>query len=174
MKYLESFLAQYARSGAHLTKLPRGPSVSFVSAYAPCTDHEACADRHLDHGLAVREVLVLPAAWLPDLPIPTTLVLDVPGVDGPVTVGTHVRCAPAAFVVSEWRALTAAAENDRAWPIDLRKWSERKRCEPNWRLTADEALGIAVGIERPSWTVTRVLRQLGARLRAVVIEGGTS
>lgn len=122
-------------------------------------------------GLAVREVLEFPARLLGDLPLPTTLALDVPDVDGPVTVATQARSGPATFDASESSAIVQASEHDRAWPADFATWCGRKRADRGWRLTAGEALG-PVCVEPPAgWTVARVLARLGAELRAVVIEG---
>lgn len=125
----------------------------------------------LDDGFAMREVRGFPARYLGALPLPTTLVLDVPDVDGPVTVATHARSGPAMFDAAEWLAIVDAAESNRAWPADLAAWCERKRSDRGWRLTAAEALG-PVRAEPPTgWTVGRVLGRLGAELRVIAIEG---
>jgi hypothetical protein len=122
-------------------------------------------------GLAVREVLGFPARYLGALPLPTSLALDVSGVDGPITVATHARSAPATFDAAEWLALVDAAERDRAWPADFVVWCERKRAERGWRLATAEALGSLRSEPPTGWTVGRVLARLGAELRMVVIEG---
>ncbi len=61
----------------------------------------------LDPDLSAREVLSFPAHWLSELPLPTTLVLDMPG-RGCVTLATHPRCARTDLDVSEWRAWCAS------------------------------------------------------------------
>lgn len=121
--------------------------------------------------LAVREVLGFPARDLGALPLPTTLVLDVPDVDGPVKVATHVRAGPAMFDVVEWCVIVDASECGRAWLADLVAWCDHKRADQGWRLTPTDALG-SVRAEAPAgWTVARVLGRLGARLRMIKIEG---
>jgi hypothetical protein len=125
----------------------------------------------LDHGLAVGDVLSFPAALLGDLPLPTTLVLEAPGVAEPVTVGTHPGCPPATFGAAEWLALVLAAECARTFPEHFGAWLARKRRDPRWQLAGHEALGAVFDASPQGWTVARVLRQLGVTLRAVAIEG---
>lgn len=132
------------------------------------------SDPALNRGLAVREVLTFPAGLLALLDVPTTLVLDVRGVDGPITVGTHAGCTSATFGPGEWRTLISAAHSERAWPAQMLAWCERKRRDPRWRLTEDEATGSVVELEAQQWTVSRTLKRLGAKLRAVVVEGGAA
>jgi hypothetical protein len=61
----------------------------------------------LDHGLAVREVLGFPAALLGALPLPATLLLDMPG-GGRVTVATHTGCPRADLTPTDWLAWCSA------------------------------------------------------------------
>jgi hypothetical protein len=128
--------------------------------------------RPLVAGLAVREVLAFAAALLPDLPVPTTLVVHVPRIAEPISLAAHPDCRPATFDCSEWLELVLAVENDRAFWSHFCKWCERKRSEPQWRLTEADALGEIYNAMPRQWSVARVLGRLGVALRAVVIEGG--
>lgn len=109
MSYLESFLAQHARQERTETKATKGtkaPSVPFVASPPLRVEREFAPDPSLDHGLAVREVLTFPAALLRQLPLPTTLVLDMPG-GGHVTVATHPGCGRADLSPTDWLAWCA-------------------------------------------------------------------
>ncbi len=176
MSYLATFLARHgtaqpapACTGTEVPKVPEAPFVTFGTSIRVRVEPESAPV--LD-GLAIREVLGFRADWLPGLPLPTTLALEVPGVDGPITVATHARSGRATFTAPEWLAIVAAAEHGRAWPADFAAWWERKRREPRWRLTAAEALGPVSAEPAAGWSVGRVLQRLGVELRAVVIEGG--
>jgi hypothetical protein len=87
----------------------------------------------LDQDLGVREVLGFPAALLPELPLPTTLVLELPD-SRRLNWAVHLGCGRADRDAEQWRTLCG---------------SDRRR------------------------TVHEVLGELGATLRAVVIEGGS-
>ncbi len=182
MSYLATFLARHGteqpaleRAGTEAAKAAKAPSLPPSAAFAAsppaCVEPESAPA--LD-GLAIREVLGFRADWLPGLPLPTTLALEVPGVDGPVTVATHARSGRATFTAPEWLAIVAAAEQDRAWPADFAAWCVHKRERPGWRLTAVEALGAVSAEPAAGWSVGRVLGRLGVELRAVVIEGGAA
>jgi hypothetical protein len=177
MSYLAMFLSQHARpnsavtqGAAELTKLPKAPFVSSVSASSAHVPLYAGIDEGLEHGLAVREVLGFPAVLLCSLSVPTALVLAVPGVDCRVSIATHIGCARAMFGPNEWRALILGAETGRACLADVRRWCERKQHEPNWHLPRNDLTGVVRSLD--AWTVDMVLQRLGVRLRAVVLEGG--
>ena len=125
--------------------------------------------------LAFREVLSMPLAQISHLPLKPTLWLAVPGISAEVAF-TASRAQAARAIVGQRAVLTPkeyipacyAAENDRAWPEDLRSWVERKLRAPGWRLTEAMALGGKVGglVDR-KWTLDACLRRLGASLCGV-------
>lgn len=96
-----------------------------------------------------------------DLPIPTTLVLIAQGVSEPVLVATHDGCPRRSFAASEWSAMIALAEAGLVGPHALASWI----CRTHRKQLA------ASGPVRGDATVAHVLSQLGATLRAVVLEG---
>jgi hypothetical protein len=61
----------------------------------------------LDHGLAVREVLGFPATLLSQLPLPTALVVDLPG-GRRATVATHPACGRADLDIATWATWSAS------------------------------------------------------------------
>lgn len=128
----------------------------------------------LDPTTARREVLGYPAALLAELPLPTTLEIELAGGEA-FTVATHPRCsARATWRPAEWIALVRAAEHERAYPHTLRMWLARKHAAPSWLLTEAEPLDLPVIPPPLGWSVERVLRQLGAVLRNVHIDGAES
>jgi hypothetical protein len=117
----------------------------------------------LDRGLAVREVLNFPAALLPQLPIPTTLVLELPGMGSPVLVATHAGCPPRSFDVDEWMAMTALAAEGAASLMSLKRW-----------FLGNRRVELSVATRRPgdAMHVVHVIAAYGCTLRAVVLDGG--
>jgi len=178
MSYLSTFLLtereRIELAPRALTKLTRATpapaSVSLVRAVSasPGPD-EHKSNIQPDNGLAVREVLTFPAALLGTLPLPTKLVLDVPGIDGAITIATHAACGPATFNAAEWLAIVQATENDRAWPQHFAAWCEHKQREPRWLLTQADAVGPIFDARAHRWTVGQVVNRLGATLRLVVL-----
>lgn len=83
----------------------------------------------LSSGLAIREVLGFQAMLLRELPIPASLVLDVPGLSFHVTVGTHPGCARRSFGVHEWLAMVALAAAGFASPTAFRTWARGRERE---------------------------------------------
>ena len=137
------------------------------------------------------EVEAFPAHLLAALPLATTLLLHVPGVEGrPVAVATSqgaldvARAAGLlAFDADEWRVLVSATESDRLWPADFRavivgkslagRGASCAEGDPAADAAADARLDAAAafGDARPDpvagWSVGRVLARLGARLVGV-------
>jgi hypothetical protein len=124
-----------------------------------------------DERTAEREVEALPADALADLPLPTTLYLQVPGRDGPIAVATSRERADAereahrtVLGPEEWSALVTAVESDRLWPADFRDFCARKAADPSWVLDLETALAGARRDPPRHWTVGKVLSRIGARL----------
>ncbi len=129
------------------------------------------------------DVEAFPAHLLAALPLATTLLLHVPGVDGrPIAIATSedaLEVARAsglvAFDAEEWRVLVSATESDRVWPADFRAAIERKAlvAEPDapWHLDEATAFGDARPDPSAGWSVGRVLARLGARLVGVEVGG---
>jgi hypothetical protein len=157
MSYLDAFLRQHTgleHEGPLPPKLTKPGSVGFGGAPGPYAVPPT--------GLAVLEVLTFPAALLSALPLASSLVLHVWGVDRPVTVATHSACPRCDFDLVEWRAMIAIEQPEVA---ALAIWARRKQHAPAWRLAVE-------GVPSRTRTVGAVLEPLGAELRAVVIEGG--
>lgn len=120
-----------------------------------------------------REVSSLPAHLLSNLPLPTTLRLEVPGHTGIVSVVTSPEVVQSeresgavVFDAAEWSALVTAAESDRLWPAELRAICARKAHTPEWTLDLDAALTGARADAPAGWTIGTVLERIGARLVA--------
>jgi hypothetical protein len=140
----------------------------------------------------MHEVERLEVRHLADLPVPTTLVLDVPGV-GEVLVSTSRSRVEAARLDGRpvWAPLgfelaAYAVQEGRALPEDWRGWCGRLRAR-EWRLDEREALGGAAGVE-DAWRAARrtgapqeprialghLLRLVGTRLVSCEVEGAPS
>jgi hypothetical protein len=127
------------------------------------------------------DVLGLPFELLPGCPIPTTLVVDVPGIKARVLLTTSrtaysAAVAPAcvAFSPKEMLALGSAYERAREAHEGLRDACVEKLRKPGWTLDLAWACGGAVTEVDPARahaTVGRVLEAYGARLVAVELEG---
>lgn len=136
----------------------------------------------------IHEVEHFEVRHLADLPVPVTLVLDVPGV-GEVLVSTSRSRVEAARRAGRpvWAPLgfelvAYAVQEGRALPEDWRGWCGRLRAR-GWTLGVPEALAGAAGVEdawrdarrgatvsEPRITLGRLLRLVGARLLEVVVE----
>jgi hypothetical protein len=117
------------------------------------------------------EVRSFPAQLLATLPRPTTLRLQIPGLDRVVAVATSADRAmmeresgALVFDAMEWSAIVAAAEADRLWPADLREICGRKTKAPVFALDLEAALGGARIGASPGWSIGRVLDRVGAQL----------
>lgn len=117
----------------------------------------------LNHGLACREVWGYPAALLPELPIPTSLVLAVPQLSLPVTIATYASCPRRSFTADEWLAGIALVNAGFASPMAFRTW-----CLGHAR---EQLAAVAPPAAGCNTTVARVLAAFGCKLRAVVLEG---
>lgn len=133
---------------------------------------------------AVRELLEFPARLIAGLPLGTTL-RCARSTGEPITVTTSRSAYEASRVAglptfsgSELAALALAAEHDRASPAVFERWCATKASDPAWKLSAEAAIGGAVGRFEPlGWPLGQVLRLFGLELRAVGVgdeipEGG--
>src|SRR5262249_4906008 len=78
-------------------------------------------------GLTVLEALRFLAALLAALPLATSLVLRVWGVDRQVTIATHSACPRCDYDMVEWRAMIAF---ERPEPAALAVWTRCKQRVP--------------------------------------------
>ena len=185
--YLQSFLDRYRAApsggsggldpchGGHVTT----PSGGFGGSSYSHGNRETGSHKRLDSDppkppepdagpdpeFSVCEVAGLPARHIFALPLPTSLVLRVTGLDGHVTVGAGPR---AAFKPAEWLMLVQLAECGRADPRSMRRWCNAKRKQPAFQLPESGPSPR----EASDWTVGAVLDCLGAKLRAVAINSG--
>lgn len=163
MSYLAAFLAQHARGKAQRaepTKPAKDPSTAFAG-FLPLH----LARDVLSGGLAIREVLGFPASLLPQLPIPTTLVLELPGMASRVLIATHAGCPPRSFRAAEWLAIVSRAADGDASSEALKAWClGRDRAQ----LAAEPRAGSR------TVQVAHVIAAYGCTLRAIVLEGELS
>jgi hypothetical protein len=138
------------------------------------------------------EICSLEVRHFADLPLPSTLTLDVPSV-GTVLVSTsrarverERRAGALVWAPIGFELAAYAVQEGRALPSDWASWCGRLRA-PGWRLEDREALGGAAGVEdawraarranpvrEPRITIGRFLRLVGARLLEVVVEDAPS
>ena len=144
------------------------------------------------------EALSLVVRYLAELPVATTLVLEVPGISCPVLWTTsRARAQTAApgrvvvFTPLEYEVACEAAELGAAGSGELAVWCGAKLRDARWRLTREVALGGRQA--RPpgprvstwwsgargglggwlddGWTLERALAELGAHCLDVELEG---
>lgn len=126
--------------------------------------------------LAVREVLLLPPAWLANLPEATTLALHASGGQtwyATTGAGVYEALRGAGELVctgGELGAMAVAAEQDRASSLALAQWLAIKRIDPSMRLDVRCVLdGLADCADTPDlrWPLGRVLAVCAATLDRV-------
>lgn len=132
--------------------------------------------------VAGADVLALQCQLLAPMPLPTTLHC-VMG-EGRQFIVTTSRVAytramaerQPAFVGGELVAMAVAAVAERAWPVQLGEWLDRKAADPSWKLTVAEAIGADLSEHARSrvqpWTIGRLFARLGVSLRGVEISEG--
>lgn len=138
------------------------------------------------------EICSLEVRHFADLPLPSTLTLDVPSV-GTVLVSTsrarverERRAGALVWAPMGFELAAYAVQEGRALPSDWAGWCGRLRA-PGWRLGEGEAFGGAASVEgawraarranpvrEPRITIGRFLRLVGARLLEVHIEDAPS
>lgn len=157
---------------------PTSPAQAAESAVAtpePVAAPEAPAGSY-------RDVLEFPAYLLAQKPmLPTTLRCQLFGKDFVITTSRQAWERArfdglVAFTGAELEAMALAAATDRAWPGTLFGWLERKRSDPAWYLTKNEALGEYnptrwMASKHAPWTIGRVFARLGVSLLGVEMEG---
>ena len=134
--------------------------------------------------VAVRELLDYPIRLIPDLPLPTTLLLrrrhnsDSNPPSFVVITTSWEAYADARenklpiFVGSELGLLALAAEHDRVGAALFEKWCAEKANDPNWKLTGAVAIGqITETLERRNWTCGQVFAAIDVELVGVTTEG---
>ena len=127
--------------------------------------------------IAWEDALELPAALLPDLPMPPRIALHVPGI--PEVVRVELAGEPSdglTLDAEEWRALVVAAEADRVWPRDLVALLARKRTassERPWRIDRETALAGAQPDPFEAWSAREVLARLGAVVLSIELGDGS-
>lgn len=168
MSYLATFLTQHssasdarAHADCEATKGTEVPFDPFVASPPPHAGLDSTAVPSDNQGLAIREVLAFPSRLLPELPLPTTLVLDVPTLGRKLTIAMQDGTR-ADLGAGEWLAMIASAEHGIAGPGMLRRLLARN----------GDIGGRQCSSSTPKLTVRQVLESFGATLRAIVIEGG--
>lgn len=150
------------------------PAVVVEAAPIVAVEADGAAERL---SLAVVEVLGFCPRLLSELPEPTTLTCARSnGV--PITFTTSARAFAAAraaggaavFTGRELAAAALAAEHERGTPSAVAEWCVHKAEDPDWRLTAEVALGGVVGrFEARGWSIGKVFARLGLELRGVEV-----
>lgn len=116
--------------------------------------------------VALNELQSLPPALLRGLPLPTQLTVRLSGAfDIEFCVaGELLENRRAGFAPAEVEALACAVEHGRADATDVIGWAARKRSEPGFCLDLATALQGATAPAAFSWSLGRVLRELGATI----------
>lgn len=122
------------------------------------------------------DVLLCPAHLLGTMVLACTLECEAAGVRFIVTTSRTVYAQAlvsgvVAFSGKELTRIAVAAAMDRAHPLQLQAWLERKRGEPAWPVCWVAAMdGVAVADDVPRWTIGEVFSRLGVTLKAVQLE----
>ena len=153
---LESKPPSPADQGAHLRRaLPR------AAGAGPRAPSDSASTRA---STWATEVARLPARTLYELPLPPTLALHVPGIEGVVRINIEserVLDGDVEFDPDEWRALVIATEADRLWPDGFVELCHRKQAEPSFRVGLVRALDGGQPDPSEQWNVSRVLTRWG-------------
>lgn len=128
----------------------------------------------LNNSIAFEEVLGFSAHLLAQLPLPTTLVIEVEWWDTPVIFVVNDRARERSdgypvFDGKEFAAIVRGVENDRVWSTDLRQWCNVKKRDPGWRVKESEVMGRVVNPDSPGWTLDRVLKRIEAKLLSLEV-----
>lgn len=108
----------------------------------------------------VAEVLALAVHHLAELPLATTLIVELDG-GGELEIWTTdrevaalaVREGAPVFTAAEFETMCLAVEAERFFAADLRRWHARKEANPSARLTPREAhAGVRPAPRRPGAT----------------------
>lgn len=133
--------------------------------------------------LMLQELAGLEARLLPELPLPVTLWLDVPGAPvqvllttAPIAHDEPVLADHVVFDRDELCALIAGAQSDRLWRRDLLGFCFEKWRSPRLRISRQDALMDANPNPREdeAWTFAQVLSRLGATLTRVELSATPS
>lgn len=118
-------------------------------------------------------ILLFPARYIRDLPVETRFVLQLDGTKQKVIVSSSEVADPGEagvlFDGIELSVLVEGAESGRVWPADVAEWVRRKRVDPRYRVTRDEALGEVASRRARPLDLGRVLGQLGLTLESVEV-----
>lgn len=121
------------------------------------------------------DVLLCPAHLLGTMSLACTLECEAAGVRFIVTTSRTVYSqalvsGTVAFSGKELTRMAAAAAMDRAFPLQLQVWLERKRTELAWGLGWADAMDGVAATDVPRWTIGEVFSRLGVTLKAVQLE----
>jgi len=128
----------------------------------------------LNNPVAFEEVLGFSAHLLAQLPLPTTLVIEVEWWNTPVIFVVNDRARDPidgcpVFDGKEFAAIVKGVENDRVWSTDLRQWCNVKKRDPGWRVKESEVMGGVVNPDFLGWTLDRVLKRIEAKLLSLEV-----
>lgn len=116
-------------------------------------------------------ILTFPARYVRGLPVEARFTLQLDGTKYKVVISSSEVADPAAagvlFDGIEFGVLVEGVESDRIWPADVAEWTRRKRIDPCYRVTREEALGDVSPMRGRPLDLGRVLTRLGLTLESV-------
>lgn len=118
-------------------------------------------------------ILLFPARYVRGLPLETRFVLQLVGTKQEIVISSSEVADPAEagvlFDGIELGVLVEGAESGRVWPADIAEWLRRKRVDPRFRVTRDEALGDVTAVRGRPMDLGRVFSHLGLTLESVEV-----
>lgn len=116
-------------------------------------------------------ILRFPARHVRGLPVETRFTLQLDGTKQKIVISSSEVADPTAagvvFDGIEFAVLVEGVESDRIWPADVAEWTRRKRVDPCYRVTREEALGDVSPTRGRALDLGRVLTRLGLTLESV-------
>lgn len=130
---------------------------------ARVTDREAESQARRSAAIAADELLLFPAQYLAELPVPLRITLQLEGFATQIHWSSELVCGPHGGVIfdsHEVRSIAVAVQAERLWPSDLKGYCLRKLQDPSFRVTDQLALDGAQPAPGPAWSLGRILEQL--------------
>jgi hypothetical protein len=134
---------------------------------ARVTDRETESQTRCSDAIAPDELLLFPARYLAELPVPLRITLQLDGFAVQIHWSSELVCGPHNGVIfdsHEVRSIAVAVQAERLWPSDLKGYCLRKLQDPSFRVTDQLALEGAQPAPGPAWSLARILDQLELEL----------
>lgn len=130
---------------------------------ARVTDREPESQTRRSEAIAADELLLFPAQYLAELPVPLRITLQLEGFAIRIHWSSELVCGPHGGVMfdsHEVRSIAVAVQAERLWPSDLKGYCLRKLQDPSFRVTDQLALEGAQPVPGLAWSLARILEQL--------------